>query len=72
MAGISGENVMEKANQKSESSFVPLRKKTKLHESEGSYVNSIYEKSFLGRRMSDLDIENLRWYNGIEVKGTII
>ena len=71
MAGISGED-MEKANQKSESSFVPLRKKTKLNESESSYVKSIYEKSFLGRRMSDLDIENLRWYNGIEVKGTII
>jgi hypothetical protein len=59
-------NILEKTD----SEFIPLRKKAKPNESESNYVNSIYEKSLLGGRMSELDIENLRWYNGIEVKGT--
>jgi hypothetical protein len=63
MAGISHE--------KDDNMFVPLRKKPKLHGIESNYVNSVYEKSFTGDRMSELDIENLRWYNGIEVKGNI-
>lgn len=61
MAGISRD--------KDESTFVPLRKRPKLHGLENNYVNSVYEKSFSGDKLSELDVENLRWYNGIEVKG---
>ena len=49
--------------------FIPLRKKTKFHETNSNHVNSVYEKCFAGDKMSDIDIENLRWHNGIEVKG---
>ena len=56
-------------NTKDESTFVPLRKKPKLSGLGSNYVSSVYEKSFSGDKLSELDIENLRWYNGIEVKG---
>ena len=64
MAGISHE--------RDEGTFFPLRKKAKLHEPESNYVQSIYEECFKGEKMSELDIENTRWYNGIEVKGTVL
>ena len=57
---------------KDENKFVPLRKKPKLHGTEANLVSSVYEKSFSGNKLSELDIENLRWYNGIEVKGIYI
>ncbi len=65
MAGNSHEKVMEK----DDTMFIPLRKKAKLHGIESNHIDSVFEKSFAGDRMSELDVENLRWYNGIEVKG---
>lgn len=62
MAGISRQS-------EGGSIFVPLRKKAKLQKVESNRINPAYENIFTEDRRLELDVEDLRCYNGIEVKG---
>lgn len=49
--------------------FNPIRQKRKLNERRNDRVVSIYDKNFVGNTIPKHEVENLRWINGIEVKG---
>ena len=60
----------ESFSEDDDSDFIPLRKKLKYSERESNRVLSLYEKSFKGGKISEEDADQLRWYNGIEIKGS--
>ena len=57
-------------NEGEESAFVPLRKRSKASETEHNRVFSVYEESFKDNTMPEQDVDQVRWCNGIDVKGS--